>query len=157
MCPAGHTYLEVKVLYRPNPHSLSLFTVVSEKRFTLVRILTGGMDDIALGEGLIVPEAGIAACVNGECVSGVPGSKSIVSNRIVCTGTWEGHIVPKLEASNEPKRRRRKSRCIGMAIGLTRIRGVSAANLTYRPCFLYCRRTYLVFRYLRCWVQGVDG
>jgi hypothetical protein len=37
------------------------------------------------------------------------------------SGTWESHAVPK-EASNEPKRRRRKYG--GMAVGLTHSRGV---------------------------------
>ena len=65
------------------------------------------MKVIALGEDLIVSEASIAACVNGECDSNVPGSKSMVGNRIVCIGTWENHTVPN-EASNEPKRQRRE-------------------------------------------------
>ena len=75
----------------------------------------------ALGEGLVVPEASIAACVTGEYVSDVPGSETMVGNRIACTGTWESHIVPK-EASNELKRRRRKYD--DMAVGLTHSRGV---------------------------------
>ena len=31
----------------------------------------------------------------GECVSGVPGSKSIAGHLTVHDGTWENHIVPK--------------------------------------------------------------
>ena len=73
-----------------------------------VKVLSPKMRDIALGEVLIVPEAGIAAYVNGDCVSNMLGSKSMVGNRIAYTGTWENHIVPKLEASYELKRRRRK-------------------------------------------------
>ena len=79
------------------------------------------MKDIAFGEGLIVSEASIAACVNGECDSNVPGSKSMVGNRIVCIGTWENHTVPN-EAPNELKRRRREYG--GMVVGLPHSRGV---------------------------------
>ena len=76
---------------------------------------------IALGQEFLHSEASIAAHVNGECVSGVPGSKSIAGHSTVHNGTWESHTVPK-EASNESKRRRRKYG--GMAVGPGHIRGV---------------------------------
>jgi hypothetical protein len=101
---------------------------------TKVKVSSLEMKDIALGEGFIIPEASIAACVNGECVSNVPGSKAMVGNRIVCAGTWEGHIVPMLEASNEPKRRRRKYG--DMAVGLTHSRGVDGVMPIESPCSL---------------------
>jgi len=101
---------------------------------TKVKVSSLEMKDIALGEGFIIPEASIAACVNGECVSNVPGSKAMVGNRIVCTGTWESHIVPIVEASNEPKRRRRKYG--GMAVGLTHSRGVDGVMPIESPCSL---------------------
>ena len=77
------------------------------------------------GEGFVVPEAGIAVRVSGERISGVPGSEAMVGNRIVCAGTWESHTVPK-EASNEPKRRRRKYG--DMAVGLTHSRGADGVE-----------------------------
>ncbi len=89
---------------------------------TKVKVSSLEMRDIALGKGFIISEASIAACVNGECVSSVPGSEAMVGNRTVCIGTWDSHIVPKLEASNEPKRQRREYD--DMAVGLTHIRGV---------------------------------
>jgi len=101
---------------------------------TKVKVLSLEIYDIALGEGFIIPEVSIAACVSGECVSNMPGSKSMVGNRIVCAGTWESHIVPKLEASNEPKRRRRK--CGDMAVGLTHNRGVDGLMPIESPCSL---------------------
>ena len=52
----------------------------------------------------------------------MPGSKSMVGNRIVYIGTWDSHIVPQLEASVEPKKRRWKYG--DMAVGLTHSRGV---------------------------------
>lgn len=99
-----------------------------------MKVSSPEMRDIALGEGLIVSEASIAACVKGECDSNVPGSKSMVGNRIVCIGTWESHIAPKLEASNEPKRRRRKYG--GMVVGLPHSRGVDGVMAIESPCSL---------------------
>ena len=76
---------------------------------------------IALGQEFHHSEASIATHDKGECVSGVPGSKSIAGHSTVHNGTWESHTVPK-EASNESKRRRRKYG--GMAVGPGHIRGV---------------------------------
>jgi len=101
---------------------------------TKVKVSSPEMRVIALGEGLIVPEASIAACANGECDSNVPGSKSMVGNRIVCIGTWESHIAAKLEASNKLKRRRREYG--GMAVGLPHIRGVDGVMAIESPCSL---------------------
>jgi hypothetical protein len=42
---------------------------------------------------------------------------------MIHNGTWESHIAPDSEASNEPKRRRRKYG--DMAVGLTYSRGVN--------------------------------
>jgi hypothetical protein len=58
----------------------------------------------------------------------------MVGNRIVCIGTWENHIAPKLEASNEPKRQRREYG--GMAVGLPHIRGVDGVMAIESPCSL---------------------
>ena len=81
-----------------------------------------------------MPETSIAACINGEYVSNVPGSKAMVGNRIVCTGTWDSHIVPIVEASNELKRRRRKYG--DMAVGLTHSRGVDGVTPIESPSSL---------------------
>ena len=66
-------------------------------------------------------EASIATHDNGECVSGGPGSQTIAGHSTVHSGTWDSHIVPDSEASNEPKRRRRKYG--DMAVGPGHIRG----------------------------------
>jgi hypothetical protein len=86
-----------------------------------VKVLSPEMMAIVLGERLYILEASIAARVNGECVSGVPGSEAMVGNRIACIGTWESHIAPN-KASNKLEKRRRKYG--NMAVGLTRSRGV---------------------------------
>ena len=101
---------------------------------TKVKVLSLEMMEIALGEGFSMFETSIAACVNGECVSNVPGSKAMVGNRIVCTGTWESHIVPIVEASNELKRRKRKYD--NMAVGLTHSRGVDGVTPIESPSSL---------------------
>ena len=77
---------------------------------------------IALGQGLHHLEASSAARDKGECVSDVPGSKSMADHSMIHNGTWESHIAPNREASNKPQRRRRKYG--GMAVGPGHIRGV---------------------------------
>ena len=74
-----------------------------------------------MGQEVHHSEASIAAHDNDECVSSVPGSQTIAGHSTVHNGTWEGHVVPDNEASNESKRRRRKYG--GMAVGLTHSRG----------------------------------
>ncbi len=90
---------------------------------TKVKVFSSEICLIALGQGLLHSEASIAAHDNGECVSGVPGSQTIAGHSTVHNGTWESHVVPDSEASNESKRRRRKYG--GMAVGLTHSRGVN--------------------------------
>ncbi len=90
-----------------------------------MKVLSPKICQVALGQGLLHSEASIAAHDKGECVSDVPGSESIAGHSTVHNGTWESHTVPK-EASNEPKRQRRKYG--DMAVGLTHSRGVDGAE-----------------------------
>ena len=85
---------------------------------------------VALGEEVLHSEASIAACGNGEHVSGMPGSQAMAGHSRIHSGTWESHAVPN-EASNEPKRRRREYG--GMAVGLTHSRGVGGAMPAESP------------------------
>ena len=94
---------------------------------TQVKVFSPEICLIALGQGFLHLEASSAARDNGECVSDVPGSESMAGHSMVHIGTWESHIVPDSEASNEPKRRRRKYG--DMAVGLTHIRGVNGVML----------------------------
>ena len=89
---------------------------------TQVKVFSPEICLIALGQGFLHLEASSAARDNGECVSGVPGSQTIAGHSTIHSGTWENRTVPK-EASNEPKRRRRKYG--DMAVGLTHSRGVN--------------------------------
>jgi len=94
---------------------------------TQVKVLSPEICLIALGQGLHHLEARSAARDNGECVSDVPGSESMAGHSEIHSGTWESHIVPNSEASNEPKRQRRKYGDV--AVGLTHNRGVNEVML----------------------------
>jgi hypothetical protein len=88
---------------------------------TQVKVLSPEICLVALGQEVLHSEASIAARGNGERVSDVPGSQAMAGHSMIHSGTWDSHIAPE-EASNEPKRRRRKYG--GMAVGLTHSRGV---------------------------------
>jgi hypothetical protein len=53
----------------------------------------------------------------------MPGSEAMAGHSKIHNGTWEGHIVPDREASNEPKRQ--STKYDDMALGLTHSRGVN--------------------------------
>jgi hypothetical protein len=88
---------------------------------TQVKVLSPEICVNALGQEILHSEASIAARGYGERASDVPGSKAMAGHSKIHSGTRESHTVLK-EASNEPKRRRRKYG--GMAVGLTHSRGV---------------------------------
>jgi len=57
----------------------------------------------------------------GECAIGVPGSKSVAGERMVCIGTWENRGAPY----GSPREAEKAGRGYGaVVVGLTRIRGV---------------------------------
>ena len=58
----------------------------------------------------------------GECVSGVPGSKSIAGHSTVHKGTWESHAVLERSLQQAEEARRRYG---GMAVGPAHIREVA--------------------------------
>ena len=93
---------------------------------TKVKVLSPEICLIALGQGFLHLEASSAARDNGECASDVPGSESMAGHSTVHSGTRESHIVPDSEASNKPKRQRRKYG--DMAVGLTHNRGVNGVT-----------------------------
>ncbi len=89
---------------------------------TQVKVCSPEIFNIAQGQGFHFLEASTAARINGECVSGVPGSKSMAGNLTVHIGTWESHIVPKGSFQQAEEARRKYD---GMAVGLTHSRGVA--------------------------------
>ena len=88
---------------------------------TQVKVLSPEMVNIARGQGFHSLEASIAACVNGECVSGVPGSESVAGNPTGHIGTWENHIAPNGSFQQAEEARRKYG---DMVVGLTHSRGV---------------------------------
>ena len=89
---------------------------------TQVKVLSPEIVNIARGQGIHSLEASIAACVKGEYVCDVPGSKSVAGNSTVHIGTWESHIVPGGSFQQAEEARRKYG---GMAVGLTHSRGVN--------------------------------
>jgi hypothetical protein len=77
---------------------------------------------IALGQGFLYPEASSAARDKGECVSDVPGSKSIAGHSTVHDGTWESRAVLERSLQQTEEVRRRYG---SVAVGPTHIRGVA--------------------------------
>ncbi len=86
-----------------------------------MKVLSPVIFIVAQGQGIHDLEASTAACVKGEHVGGVPGSKSMAGNRTVHIGTWENHIVPR-ESFQQAEEARRKYG--DMVVGLTHSRGV---------------------------------
>jgi len=64
---------------------------------------------------------------NGECITGVPGSKSVAGKRTACIGTWENRGVPNGSSQGAEKATRRYGVSV---VGLTHIRGVAGVM----PC-----------------------
>ena len=60
-----------------------------------VGVLIPEITIVALGQGFHFSEAGIAACVEGEHDSDMPGSESMAGKLTVHIGTWESQCVPK--------------------------------------------------------------
>ena len=88
---------------------------------TQVKVLSPEIILIALGQGFHVLETNIRTHVKGECISGMPGSKSVAGKRTVYIGTWENRSVPK-ESFQEAEEVTRK---YGVSVvGLTHNRGV---------------------------------
>ncbi len=71
---------------------------------TQVKVFSPEICLVVLGQELLHSEASIAAHDNGKCVSGEPGSQTIADHSTVHNGTWESHVAPDSEASNESKR-----------------------------------------------------
>jgi len=62
---------------------------------TKVKVYSPEIVTIARGQGIHCLEASIATRVKGECVSGVPGSKSVAGNSTAHIGTWENGAADK--------------------------------------------------------------
>ena len=88
---------------------------------TQVKVSSPETTRIALGQGFHILETNIRTHVKGECVSDMPGSKSVAGKRTVYIGTWENRSVPKgsFQEAEEVTRKYGVS-----VVGLTHNRGV---------------------------------
>jgi len=86
-----------------------------------MKVLSPEIATIALGQGFVNLETSNAACVKGEHVSSVPGSKAVAGKSTVRIGTWESRIAPDRSFQQAEEARRKYG---NTAVGLTRSRGV---------------------------------
>ena len=89
---------------------------------TQVKVLSPEILLVALGQGFHILEASTGARAKGECVTGVPGSKSVAGERTVCIGTWENRSVPFRSRQGAEKVTRRYGVSV---VGPANIRGVA--------------------------------
>ena len=89
---------------------------------TKVKVFSPEITLIAMGQGFHILETKIGTHIKGECVSGVPGSKSVAGKRTVYNGTWENQIVFK-RSSYEIEEMTKEY--VDLVVGLTHSRGVN--------------------------------
>ena len=89
---------------------------------TQVKVLSPEILLFALGQGFHVLETNIRTHVKGECVSDMPGSKSVAGKRTVYIGTWENRSAPKGSRQGAEKVTRRYGVSV---VGPANIRGVA--------------------------------
>ena len=100
---------------------------------TQVKVLSPEIILVALGQGFHVLEASIGVHINGECISGVPGSESVAGKRTVCIGTWENRSVPNGSCQGAEKVTKRYGVSV---VGLTHSRGVAGVMSGGAKCSL---------------------
>jgi hypothetical protein len=88
---------------------------------TQVKVSSPEIILVALGQGFHFLETKSGTHAKGECVTVVPGSKSVAGKRIDCIGTWENRNVPNGSCQGAEK----VTRWYGdSVVGLTHSRGV---------------------------------
>ena len=111
----------------------SLGKGVCQPQCESVKVLSPEILLVALGQGFHVLEASIGMHANGECISGVPGSKSVAGKRTVCIGTWENRSVPNGSCQGAEE----VTKQYGVSVvGLTHSRGVAGVMSGGAKCSL---------------------
>ena len=59
---------------------------------------------IAMGQGLLCPEASIVAGVRRQVCNGVPGSQAVAGHPTDCIGTWDSRIACIPQQAEEARR-----------------------------------------------------
>jgi len=77
----------------------------------------------AMGQGLVRPEASIAACVTRRVCSGTPGSQAAAGHPTDCIGTWDSRSACMAQQAQEARTGRGAA-----AVGPTHSRGVTGVT-----------------------------
>jgi hypothetical protein len=88
---------------------------------------------VAQGQGFCFREASIGMHIKGECISDVPGSKSVAGKRTVYIGTWENRSVPNGSCQGAEKATKQYGVSV---VGLTHSRGVAGVMPGGAKCSL---------------------
>jgi hypothetical protein len=100
----------------------SLGNGVCQPQCESVKVLSPEITYCCTGPRVSFPGSQYWYACNGECITGVPGSKSVAGKRTVCTGTWENRSVPNGSCQGAEKATRRYGVSV---VGLTHSRGVA--------------------------------
>jgi len=71
---------------------------------TQVKVVSPEIFLLAMGQGVLCPEAGIVAGVNRRVCNGVPGSQTAAGHLTDCIGTWEGRIACMPQQAEKARR-----------------------------------------------------
>ncbi len=87
---------------------------------TQVKAVSPDIFIIAMGHGLVCPEARIVAGVRRRVCNGVPGAQAAAGHPTDCIGTWESRIACMPQQAEEARRGHRDT-----AVGPVHSRGVA--------------------------------
>jgi len=71
---------------------------------TKVKVVSPEIFLIAMGHGLLCPEASIFAGVRRRVCNGVPGSQTAAGHPTDCIGTWDSRIACMLQQAEKARR-----------------------------------------------------
>ena len=86
---------------------------------TQVKVVSPEIFLLAMGQGLLCPEASIVTGVNRRVCHGMPGSQAAAGHPTDCIGTWESRIACMPQQAEKARRGHRDT-----AVGPARSRGV---------------------------------
>ena len=87
---------------------------------TKVKVVSPEIFIVAMGQGLLCPEASIVAGAKRQVCYGVPGSQAAAGHPTDCIGTWDSRIACMLQQTEEVRRSHGNT-----AVGPVHSRGVA--------------------------------
>ena len=87
---------------------------------TQVKVVSPDIFIVAMGQGLLCPQASIVADVVRRVCNGVPGSQTAAGHPTDCIGTWDSRIACMPQQADEARRGHRDT-----AVGPVHSRGVA--------------------------------